>query len=81
MNIKTRFQEYCKATHHAAHADIEPSPDAVIQAAATLVLAEVIQGTTHAVDLTFDGGTNRMNVEVSGDERYPIQVQADVSQV
>lgn len=74
MNIMTRFKELREAVvsvtpNHSANSG------AVSQAAAMLVLADVIQGTTHSVDLTFDGGNDRMKVEVGGDERYPIQVK------
>jgi hypothetical protein len=49
----------------------------VIQAAATLVLAEVIQGTTHSVDLTFDNGSGELgiNATVGGNSRNPIEIE------
>jgi hypothetical protein len=61
MNMTQRYDHFFKLTKDA-------------QAAATLCLAEVIQGTTHNVDLTFNNGAPTLDVEVAGG-RYPIQVE------
>lgn len=63
MNMTQRYDNFYRLTSDA-------------QAAATLCLADVIQGTTHSVDLTFNQERNlSIDATVSGEPRYPIQVE------
>jgi hypothetical protein len=61
MSIEQRFKEFYKIVRHTATEGQASDTGRVSQAAATLVLAEIIQGTTHSVDL-------------SGDVRKPVYV-------
>lgn len=62
MNITQRYDHFYKLTKDA-------------QASATLCLAEVIQGTTHSVDITFDNGSGTLKAEVGGTFGNPVQVE------
>lgn len=75
MNIAQRFKELHAVVKNQTHGGADHF-GAISQAAATLVLAEVLQGTTHTVDLSFDQNSP-LNVEASvgGDQRYPVQVE------
>ena len=67
MNVATRFKELRKMVRHESLDGKGFDEGSISQAAAMLVLADVLQGTTHSVDLSFD-------------ERYPVRVQAEVEQ-
>lgn len=75
MNIAQRFKEL----HTVVKNQTPGGSDhygAVSQAAATLVLAEVLQGTTHSVDISFDQNSPlHAEATVGGDQRYPVQVE------
>jgi hypothetical protein len=69
MNMTKRYDDFFRLTKDA-------------QAAATLVLAEVLQGTTHNVDITFDNGKGHLDVEAKLEAKLggvysgrPIQVE------
>lgn len=76
MNIAQRFKEL-----HAVVQNQTPGGathyGAVSQAAATLVLAEVLQGTTLSVDVSFDQNSP-LHAEASvggGWDKHPVQVE------
>lgn len=76
MNVAQRFKEL-----HTVVRNETPGGSvhngAISQAAATLVLAEVLQGTTHSVDLSFDQNSPplRSEVSVGGSYANPVQVE------
>lgn len=76
MNIAQRFKELRKVVEQATPGSGTATAGNISQAAATLVLADVLLGTTHSVDLSFDQNSPlSVEASVGGDQRYPVQVE------
>lgn len=76
MNIAQRFSDFRTLVEESSPVVAMEHAGAISQAAATLVLAEVMQRTTHYVDLSFDQNSPlKAEASVGGDYQYPLQVE------